>query len=225
MLEQLKEDFTVKGMYRLVDANSEGDNLILDNRLLPLLRQQSIREEGAPFLCLSDFVRPFHVGIKDTVGIFATSAGNDIDGLYTNDSYKHLLVQTLLNRLTEAAAEKMHEYIRKEAWGYAPDENLTSKELFTEKYQGIRPAVGYPSLPDQSINFILNDLLDMGQIGIRLTENGAMHPQASVCGLMFSHPAARYFSIGKIGEDQLKDYSKRRNKSLEEMKKFLAANL
>ena len=119
----------------------------------------------------------------------------------------------------------MHEHVRKEAWGYAKDENLTIPELLIEKYQGIRPAVGYPSLPDQSVNFLLDELLDMKQIGIKLTENGAMCPHASVCGLMFAHPASEYFSVGKIGEDQLQDYARRRGKSVEEMRKFLAANL
>lgn len=98
------------------------------------------------------------------------------------------MVQTLSDRLAEAATEKMHEYVRKEAWGYAKDENLSIPDLLVEKYQGIRPAVGYPSLPDQSVNFILDEILDMKQIGIHLTENGAMYPHASVCGLMFAHP-------------------------------------
>lgn len=130
-----------------------------------------------------------------------------MEGLYQQDPYKHLLVQTLSDRLAEAATEKMHEYVRKEAWGYAKDESLSMSDLLVEKYQGIRPAVGYPSLPDQSINFLLDELLDMKQIGITLTENGAMYPHASVCGLMFAHPASEYFSVGKIGEDQLEDYA------------------
>ena len=130
-----------------------------------------------------------------------------MEGLYEQDPYKHLLVQTLSDRLAEAATEKMHEYVRKEAWGYAKEENLGIADLLVEKYQGIRPAVGYPSLPDQSVNFLLDELLDMKQIGISLTENGAMYPHASVCGLMFSHPASEYFSVGKIGEDQLEDYT------------------
>ena len=107
----------------------------------------------------------------------------------------------------------------------AKDENLGIADLLVEKYQGIRPAVGYPSLPDQSVNFLLDEQLDMKQIGISLTENGAMYPHASVCGLMFSHPASEYFSVGKIGEDQLEDYARRRGKSIEEICKFLAANL
>ena len=225
MLNLLDEDFEVKTIFKLCKANSEGDNLILDGVTFPLLRQQMKKREGGPFLCLSDFVRPLSSGITDTVGAFAATIDADMEGLYEKDPYKHLLVQTLSDRLAEAATEKMHEHVRKEAWRYAKDENLTIPELLIEKYQGIRPAVGYPSLPDQSVNFLLDELLDMKQIGIKLTENGAMCPHASVCGLMFAHPASEYFSVGKIGEDQLQDYARRRGKSVEEMRKFLAANL
>lgn len=225
MLNLLDEDFEVKTIFKLCEANSEGDNLILDGITFPLLRQQMKKREGGPFLCLSDFVRPLSSGVTDTVGAFAATIDADMEGLYERDPYKHLLVQTLSDRLAEAATEKMHEYVRKEVWGYAKDEDLTIPELLIEKYQGIRPAVGYPSLPDQSINFLLDELLNMKQIGIKLTENGAMYPHASVCGLMFAHPAAEYFSVGKIGEDQLQDYARRRGKSIEEMRKFLAANL
>ncbi len=225
MLDQLAEDFEVKGIYRLTEANSEGDNLILDGKILPLLRQQTPTRQGEPHLCLSDFIRPLASGIKDTVGVFATSFTAETEDFYKNDSYKHLLVQTLSGRLAEAAAERMHEQIRKEAWGYAKDENLSRKDLLSEKYQGIRPAVGYPSLPDQSVNFILDELLNMQQIGITLTENGAMRPHASVSGIMISHPASRYFAVGKIGEDQLSDYAKRRNMDIARVRQFLAANL
>ncbi len=215
---------------KLCKANSDGDNLIIEKEkdrfiTFPLLRQQTPKRDGSPFLCLSDFIRPISSGIPDTIGAFASSIDADMEGLYEQDPYKHLLVQTLSDRLAEAATEKMHEYVRKEAWGYAKDENLGIADLLVEKYQGIRPAVGYPSLPDQSVNFLLDELLDMKQIGISLTENGAMYPHASVCGLMFSHPASEYFSVGKIGEDQLEDYARRRGKSIEEMCKFLAANL
>lgn len=224
LLNQLDEDFTVNTIHRLCKANSDGDNLILDGTLFPLLRQQKKKEEG-PFLCLSDFVRPASSGITDTVGTFASSVDANIEQVYANDPYKHLLVQTLSDRLAEAATERMHEYVRKHTWGYASDENLSINDLLHENFQGIRPAVGYPSLPDQSVNFILNDLLQMDQIGITLTENGAMHPHASVCGLMFAHPASRYFSVGKIGEDQLADYAMRRGMSVDKMRKFLAANI
>lgn len=225
MLDELDRDFSINALFKLCEANADGDNLILNNITFPLLRQQAKKREGGPFLCLSDFVRPLSSGITDTVGAFASSIDADMQGLYEQDPYKHLLVQTLSDRLAEAGTEKMHEYIRKVAWGYAPDEKLTLAELLVEKYQGIRPAVGYPSLPDQSINFLLNDLLDMSQIGISLTENGAMYPHASVCGLIFAHPAAEYFAVGKIGEDQLADYANRRGMSLEEVRKFLGGNL
>lgn len=225
MLDQLDRDYEVKTFFKLCIANSNGDNLILNGINFPLLRQQAKKRESGPFLCLSDFVRPLSSGIPDTIGAFAASIDADMEALYEKDPYKHLLVQTLSDRLAEAATEKMHEYVRKVAWGYAKDENLTIPDLLVESYQGIRPAVGYPSLPDQSINFLLNELLDMSKIGISLTENGAMYPHSSVCGLMFAHPASEYFSVGKIGEDQLEDYSRRRNKTTGEMRKFLAANL
>ncbi len=253
MLDELDADFEIKTIFRLYPANSDGDNLVFhltdedaftngrppatidgkpkpasayDRRLVfPLLRQQMVRREGGPFLCLSDFVRPLSSGVTDTVGVFASSVENDMERLYEQDPYKRILVQTLADRLAEAATEKMHEYVRKVAWGYAPDEQLSYADLLVEKYQGIRPAVGYPSLPDQSINFLLDELLDMRRIGITLTENGAMNPHASVCGLMFAHPASEYFAIGKIADDQLVDYARRRGVPVEELKKFLAANL
>lgn len=225
MLNELDKDFKVNALFRLCKANADGDNLILDGITFPLLRQQTKKREGGPFLCLSDFVRPLSSGVPDIVGAFATSIDADVQELYEQDPYKHLLVQTLSDRLAEAGTEKMHEYIRKVAWGYAPDENLSFADLLVEKYQGIRPAVGYPSLPDQSINFLLDELLDMSQVGISLTENGAMYPHASVCGLIFAHPAAEYFAVGKIGEDQLKDYAERRKMSVTEIRKFLGGNL
>ena len=136
-----------------------------------------------------------------------------------------MLVQTLTDRLAEATAEKLHETVRKEIWGYAPDEHLNMHQLHNEEFQGIRPAVGYPSLPDQSVNFLLDKLLDMKQIGIRLTENAMMQPHASVSGLMFGHPASRYFSVGRISEEQLKDYALRRGMPVEEMRRFLGENI
>lgn len=225
MLDQLDSDYTVHALFKLCRANSDGDNLLLDGTRLPLLRQQVKKKDDSPYLCLSDFVRPLATRQADTVGIFATCVDHEIEQLYATDPYKRLLVQTLADRLAEAATEKMHEEVRKHHWGYAPDESLSMTELHQEAFQGIRPAVGYPSLPDQSINFLLNDLLHFDQIGMTLTENGAMKPHASVCGLMLSHPAAHYFSIGKIDEDQLLDYAQRRGKPIEEIRKFLAGNL
>lgn len=225
VLNRLDEEITVQCIYRLCNANAEGDNLLIEDTVFPLLRQQTPHPDGSPFLCLSDFIRPLSFGVADTIGLFASSVSTESENYYKDDPYKHLLVQTLTDRLAEAATEKMHEHVRKAVWGYAPDESLSIPDLLAEKYQGIRPAVGYPSLPDQSVNFILDELLDMKQIGITLTENGAMYPHASVCGLMFSHPRSHYFAVGKIGEDQLEDYARRRGKPIDEMRKFLAANL
>jgi len=226
MLNQLDAVYQTHGVVNIMDANADGDDLLLNGKRFPLLRQQAAKlKKDDPFLCLSDFVRPLSSGITDKIGAFATTVDAEMEQLYAEDDYKRMLAQTLSDRLAEATAEKLHEDVRKKLWGYAPDENLSVKDLHNEKYQGIRPAVGYPSLPDQSINFLLDELLDMKQIGISLTENGMMKPHASVCGLMFAHPASHYFSIGKIGEDQLADYAARRGMSIEETKKFLAANL
>ena len=225
MLNSLDGRFKVYAMYRLMDANSDGDNIIMEGKTFPLLRQQTRVNDSDPFLCLSDFVRPADSGIKDTVGCFATTINPEMEKEFEDDDYKHMLCKTLAERLAEAAAEKIHETIRKSVWGYAPDENLSVKELLNEKYCGIRPAVGYPSLPDISVNFLIDELLDMKRIGITLTENGMMHPHASVSGLMFAHPKSRYFSIGKIDEAQLADYAERRGKTIDEMRKYLRANI
>lgn len=225
MLNAVDGRFKVYAVYRLMDANADGDNLLLNGTRFPLLRQQTRIKPEDPFLCLSDFVRPLASGITDTVGGFATTIDERMEEEFKEDDYKHLLIKTLGERLAEAAAEKIHETIRKEVWGYAKDEQLTMKQLLNEDYQGIRPAVGYPSLPDISVSYLLDELIDMKRIGIRLTENGMMQPHASVCGLMFAHPAARYFSVGKIGTDQLEDYATRRGIPVEVIRKYLAANL
>lgn len=224
MLSSLDNDFQTHAVCRLMDANSEENDIWLEGTRFPFLRQQTAKE-GEPYLCLSDFIRPLSTGITDKIGLFATSIDAEVENLFPNDSYKHLLVQTLADRLAEATAEKMHETVRKNIWGYAPDEHLSILQLHNEEFQGIRPAVGYPSLPDQSVNFLLDELLDMKQIGIRLTENGMMSPHASVSGLMFAHPASRYFSVGKIDEQQLENYASRRGLPMHEMRKFLGANL
>lgn len=219
-----REQLEVKACFHLARAASNGDDLLLDGLRLPLLRQQQVRP-GEPCLCLSDFVRPLQGGeAVDRVGLFATSV--DTTGwLHDDDPYRELMLQTLSDRLAEAAVERLHLYVRREAWGYAPDEQLAIPDLLNERFQGIRPAVGYPSLPDQSVIFLIDRLLPLSQIGIRLTESGAMHPHASTCGLMFAHPAARYFSVGRIDEEQLADYARRRGLPTQEMRRFLQANL
>ncbi len=224
MLSVLDERFQTHALFRLVAANSTDNDLWIEGLRFPCLRQQSA-PEGEPYLCLSDFIRPLSSGITDHIGLFTTTVDTEMETLYLEDNYRHLLVQTLADRLAEATAEKLHETVRKEIWGYAPHEQLTIRQLHNEEFQGIRPAVGYPSLPDQSVNFLLDELLDMKNIGIRLTENGMMQPHASVSGLMFAHPASRYFSVGKIDEHQLTDYAMRRGLPVEEMKRFLGANI
>ena len=215
-----KSNEKVHALFRLCNARSEGDDLLLESERLPLLRQQHSRPDS-PNLCLSDFVSP----TKDHVGIFATSIS--LNEQESDDPYRSMLAQTLADRLTEAAASLLHSNVRtqKELWGYAPDEKFTPQELNSEPYDGIRPAVGYPSLPDQTVIFIIDKLVNLSQIGITLTDNGAMHPHSSVCGLMFAHPAAKYFNIGKISDEQLHDYARRRNIPVEEIKKFLSKNL
>ncbi len=225
MLARLEGVLQMKCLFRLCRANADGDNLLLDDITFPLLRQQTPHADDSPYLCLSDFVRPRSSGIADTVGVFASTVQGEAEAACGDDPYRQLLVQTLADRLAEAATERMHLYVRRTAWGYAPDEDLPIADLLQEKFQGIRPAVGYPSLPDQSVNFLIDRLLDLSQIGIRLTENGAMHPHASVSGLMLAHPAARYFAVGRIGNDQLEDYARRRGLPVDEIRKFLAANL
>lgn len=221
MLSILDEKFGTKALCRLCEANAEGDDLLLDDIRLPLLRQQTSTTSDGPYLCLSDFVRPFSSGIKDCVGVFAATVDPSMETLFPDDSYKHMLVQTLADRLAEATAEVMHQHVRRVFWGYAPDEQLTVAQLHREEFQGIRPAVGYPSLPDQSVNFLLDDLLQFGEIDISLTEHGAMLPHASVSGLMMAHPESRYFSIGKISHEQLADYAIRRGFTETEMEKYL----
>jgi len=191
---------------------------------LPLLRQQASTSPDGICLCLSDFVRPLDAGVPDKVGVFAASVDDLTEVSSANDDYHLLLIQTLSDRLVEAGVELMHLEVRKSVWGYSPNEDLSVAALHAEAFQGIRPAVGYPSLPDQSINFILDRLLDFSSIGVRLTEHAAMHPHASVSGLMFAHPAARYFSIGSIGEDQLADYAARRGMTIETIRRFLNRN-
>ncbi len=225
ILHDLDGKYQVYAVYKLMDANADGDNLLLDGKVFPLLRQQTRVKEREPFLCLSDFVRPKSSGIVDTVGGFATTIDPRMEEEFVGDEYKILLIKTLAERLSEAAAEKIHLDIRRDIWGYAKDENLTVKELLLEEYDGIRPAVGYPSLPDISVSFVLDELIDMKRIGISLTENGMMQPHASVCGLMFAHPQSRYFSVGKISEEQLSDYAERRGMPVDAVRKYLSANL
>ena len=247
LLQQLEGKYHAYGLFELFDAYSDGDDIVVGKKgdrsqesgvsRIPCLRQQ---QGNPPYLCLSDFLPPQNISTdsclltpdscpltpdSSKIGVFASSVSHGLETDFDSDPYQKMMAQLLADRLAEAAAERMHEQVRKEYWGYAKDENLSIPDMLVEKFQGIRPAVGYPSLPDTSLNFVLDDLIDMKQIGIRLTESGAMKPHASVSGLMLAHPEARYFSIGKIGEDQLRDYALRRGLPLELCRKFLAGNL
>ena len=237
-LTQWEGRYRAYGLFELFEAYADGDDIVVYKgvrsqesgvRRIPCLRQQ---QGESPFLCLSDFISPQNISLTShflpltsKLGIFATSVSHGLETDFDADPYQKMMAQLLADRLAEAAAERMHEQVRKDIWGYAKDEQLTIPEMLVEKFQGIRPAVGYPSLPDTSLNFVLDELIDMKQIGIRLTESGAMKPHASVSGLMMAHPQARYFNLGKIGEDQLQDYARRRGLPVEVCRKFLASNL
>lgn len=236
MLASWEEKYHTHAIFRLFEVCSEGDDLIFflpgtsedkgKKLRFPMLRQQHPSAPGEPNLCLADFIRPLSQGIRDQAGVFCTSVDGTIIDEYRHDDYLNMMAQTLSDRLAEATAEKLHEEVRKDRayWGYAPDENLTVEQQHREEYQGIRPAIGYPSLPDTSANFLIDQLIDMKQAGIRLTETGMMTPHASVSGFMFAHPKSRYFELGKIGDDQLRDYARRRGVPVELMRRFLAVN-
>ncbi|MCX4383749.1 MAG: cobalamin-dependent protein, partial [Parabacteroides distasonis] len=218
-----------KAIYGFFPANSEGDMIRMGNTVLPLLRQQAKKEESI-YKCLSDYVLPVSEGRTDYVGAFVVTAGAGADELKDEferegDTYNSMLLQTLTDRLAEATAEYLHEKVRKEYWGYAKDESLSIPDLYKVKYQGIRPAIGYPSLPDQLLNFTLDGLLDMSRIGVSLTENGAMYPTASVSGIYIAHPSSQYFMIGSIDEEQMRDYASRRNLTEEQARKLLSKNI
>ena len=223
MLDELEERVQTQALFVLHEAYGEGDDIVLvkDNRelaRLPMLRQQS---SAAPQLCLADFLYPRPTDSAFChLGLFAATVSSTFVDEATDD-YRRMLAQTLADRLAEATAEVLHEQVRRTYWGYAPHERLSVDELHREAFQGIRPAVGYPSLPDMSLNFLLDDLLDMQQVGIRLTESGMMCPHASVSGLMFAHPQARYFDVGRIGDDQLADYARRRSLPADDLRRFL----
>ena len=222
MLSELSDKYCTRAIFALCNAKSDGDNIIIEDTTLPLLRQQHSCN-GRYNLCLSDFISPG----SDKIGLFATSIDSTFGSEYANDDYMHLLSQTLADRLAEATASLLHKEVRtsNKLWGYSQDEKLTMEELLAERNQGIRPAVGYPSLPDQSIIFVIDKLLNLSEAGIILTSNGAMTPHAAVCGLMIAHPLAQYFAVGKIDKEQLNDYASRRGMSCEEIGKFLIKNI
>jgi 5-methyltetrahydrofolate--homocysteine methyltransferase len=228
---------TANGVYAFWPANTEGDDIVVykdeDRRQelmrLPMLRQQEIIADGRPNRSLADFIAPRESGVPDYVGMFAVTAGLGADELVRrferdHDDYNAIMVKALADRLAEAFAEYLHAQARKD-WGYGEGENLSNDDLVAEKYRGIRPAYGYPACPDHSEKFKLFELLDAGRQGLTLTDSGAMLPAASVSGLYFSHPSAKYFNVGRISRDQVESYAARKKASVEEVERWLSPYL
>ena len=233
MLDTIIEEkwLTAKGVAGLWRARREGDDIMVspDNEefALPMLRQQVVKRGGKPNNCLADFIDTQ----DDWVGGFAVTAGHGIDEHVQRfemdkDDYNSILLKALADRLAEAFAERMHEHVRTDLWGYAADEKLNNKDLIRERYQGIRPAPGYPACPDHSLKPILFDMLDATQnTGIQLTSGFAMTPTAAVSGFYFAHPQAEYFGVARIGEDQVEEYAVRRGVSVDQARQWLRPNL
>jgi 5-methyltetrahydrofolate--homocysteine methyltransferase len=226
----------VRAVVGLFAANAVGDDVELyageprDRVLTTLnfLRQQKGKPDGQPHECLSDYVAPKSTGVRDYFGAFAVTAGIGIEEhlerfARAHDDYSSIMLKALADRLAEAAAEHFHERVRRELWGYAPSEALTTQQLVREEYPGIRPAPGYPACPDHTEKAKLWELLDVERnAGIRLTDSYAMYPTAAVSGWYIGHPQARYFAVGKIDREQVADYARRKGMSVEEAQRWLA---
>jgi 5-methyltetrahydrofolate--homocysteine methyltransferase len=224
----------IKGILGIFPANSDDRetikvyNSVENNKVLAeihCLRQQIVKPNDKPNVSLADFILPESSGITDYIGFFAVSAGFGVDTLVEqfendNDSYNSIMVKIIADRLAEAFAEKLHEVVRKDLWGYVSDESITISDMLHVKYKGIRPAPGYPACPDHAEKKQIFDLLNVEKsIGITLTESYMMQPAASVCGYYFANPESHYFSIGKIGDDQLADFAKRKGISIDNARK------
>ncbi len=237
ILDKIVDEKLLKanGVLGLFPANSVGDDIEVYTddsrkgvkRVLHTIRSQTKKSDGLPNLALADFIAPKESGIKDYIGTFAVTAGIGIEPIVEqyekeHDDYSSIIVKALADRLAEAFAEHMHELVRTKYWGYASDESLDNDSLIKESYRGIRPAPGYPAQPDHTEKWIIFSLLEAEKTtSIKLTESLAMYPAASVSGLYFAHPEAKYFTVGKIGKDQVLDYHKRKGMSLEETEKWL----
>mgnify|MGYP000294478823 FL=1 len=234
LAQMVSENWVVaNGVYGIWPANSEGDDIYLEDEKhskFLTLRQQTKKSGGVPNLALSDFVAPKSTGIQDYIGAFAVTAGlniqDKVDAFEKNhDDYNSILLKALADRLAEAFAEYLHLKVRTEIWGYAKYESLENAELISEKYQGIRPAPGYPACPDHLEKDTIFDLLKPAEIGLEITESRAMFPAAAVSGYFFANEEAKYFGLGKIEKDQVSDYAKRRGISMEEAEKWLSPSL
>jgi 5-methyltetrahydrofolate--homocysteine methyltransferase len=228
---------TANGVYAWWPANSDGDDIILytdDRRRQELarfhmLRQQEAHDDTRPYLSLADFIAPVDSGLADYLGGFAVTAGLGVDTLVRcfeqdHDDYNAIMVKALADRLAEAFAEYLHQRVRRE-WGYGASEHLGLEELIGQKFRGIRPALGYPACPDHSEKYTLFAELGASAADMQLTESAAMMPAATVSGLYFAHPQARYFSVGRVDRDQVRSYAKRKGMALVEVEKWLAPNL
>jgi 5-methyltetrahydrofolate--homocysteine methyltransferase len=227
------------GVFGLFPANAVGDDVEVytdASRSAVLtrlchLRQQGEHRDGVPHRCLGDYVAPRQTGLADHVGAFAVTAGIGAQDRIAQfkkelDDYSAILLESLADRLAEAFAERLHERVRTEFWGYAEDERLDNEGLLKERYDGIRPAPGYPACPDHTEKSKLWELLDVEtRTGIALTESMAMWPGAAVSGWYFSHPQAQYFVVGRIAKDQVEDYAARKQMSLAEAERWLSPNL
>ncbi len=192
------------------------------------LRQQNKKAPGLPNFCLADFISP-EPG-RDYFGMFAVTGGLGLEKIVAEckakqDDYTEITAKALADRLAEAFAECLHAKVRKELWGYATTESLSNDDLIAEKYEGIRPAPGYPACPDHTEKKLLFQLLEAGKVGIQLTDSYAMYPAAAVSGFYFSHPDSKYFGLGKIEKDQVEDYARRKGMTIPEVEKWLAPNL
>lgn len=218
----------INATFSLFPAYSNEENIVVEMEkkqvVIPTLRQQLPSSDGFCY-SLADFLREK----DDFIGGFAVTVhgGEEFAKHYEaeGDDYTAILIKTLCDRLAEAATEWLHYRVRTKLWGFAPDEKFDLERMLKSDFQGIRPAVGYPSLPDLSVIFILKQFVNYDKIGISLTENGAMYPNASVSGLIFAHSKSRYFSIGKIDESQLQNYAQRMHRSVEATRKWVSANL
>lgn len=227
---------SANAVFGIFPANSVGDDIEVysdESRkgvpaVLHTLRQQMQKSEGQPNIALADFIAPKETGINDYIGAFAVTAGIGIEKLIeqfekNHDDYNSIMIKAIADRLAEAFAEHLHEQVRKKYWGYSADENLSNDDLIKEKYIGIRPAPGYPAQPDHTEKLILFELLDVEKnTSIKLTESLAMYPAASVSGLYFANPEAKYFNVGKIDKDQVLDYHRRKGMSVEEIERWLS---
>jgi 5-methyltetrahydrofolate--homocysteine methyltransferase len=230
---------TARAVAGFFPANAVGDDVEIyadDDRkevraTFHFLRQQQEKRDGRSNDCLADFIAPKDSGVADYFGAFAVTAGHDIEEALAaferdHDDYNAILLKALADRLAEAFAERLHERVRKELWGYAADENLANDDLVRERYRGIRPAPGYPACPDHTEKTTLFDLLKAEKnAGIQLTEGFAMLPASSVSGFYFAHPDAHYFGVGRIGRDQVEDYAARCGVSAAQVERMLASNL